>query len=402
MQKINFENAYDRIIANMQRYPSGIPTKDGRVSEAFREYIQLMFTPEEAEIAQYMELRLPPAGRLAQWLLNILSRSRLVQKTMLRKSIKDLARKTGRGFEQTRTILERMTENGVIQDIGGYSYFLTVPHLFNIGFKYSKALDRLGRKGAELYQRFFIQEKFYKRYQSSDQNTPITRIVPVQKSIEAESKINNADEIHGILNTCREPIVATDCPCRKRTEILGIRECRGKYPIEDSCFQVGLFGEYFLNRGEGRRVSREEAHQIVDRFAKLGLIFTTENTRDSNRFVICCCCDCCCALIRGMTRFSEKNQACSAKSNFLARVDPQKCQGCGLCVARCVFYAVSLEKEKAVVDPDKCYGCGVCSVTCPTGAVKLYPCERSNVYADGLDLMHRIYKENRQASALAK
>jgi len=87
MQKINFENAYDRIIANMQRYPSGIPTKDGRVSEAFREYIQLMFTPEEAEIAQYMELRLPPAGRLPPWVLYILSPSPLGQKKKPRKTL---------------------------------------------------------------------------------------------------------------------------------------------------------------------------------------------------------------------------------------------------------------------------------------------------------------------------
>ncbi|MBU2547051.1 MAG: 4Fe-4S binding protein, partial [Proteobacteria bacterium] len=327
------------------------------------------------------------------------SQSRWVQKVMLNKSVRDVARKSGRRIDETRAILEQMTDNGVIQDIGGYSYFLTMPHLFNIGFKYSKALKRLGRKGAELYQQFFIEEKFYKRYQSSDNGTPITRIVPVGISIENQSEISNADEIHRILDTCREPIVITDCPCRNRTEILETRECRDKYPIEESCFQVGLFGEYFLKRGEGRRLTREEAHRLVDDFAGLGLIFTTENTRDPNRFVICCCCACCCALIRGMTRFPERNPACSAKSNFLARVDPQKCKACGLCEQRCVFRAVAIEDRSAVVDPARCYGCGVCAVTCPTGAIMLHRSERSPMFDNGLELMHRIYVENRRTDS---
>jgi ferredoxin len=370
--------------------------KDGRISEAFREYIKLMFTPEEAEVAQYLELRPAPAGRFAQKIVNFLVKVRLVHKIMLYKSIRDASRKTGRSYRETRAILERMTENGAIQDIGGYSYFLTLPHLFNIGFKYSKALDRLGRKGAELYQQFFIEEKFYKRYQSSVKGTPITRIVPVGRTIESRSVIGNADEIHGILETCREPIVITDCPCRNRKELLGDRECRDKYPIQESCFQVGLFGEYFLKRGEGRCLSREGAHEVVDEFAKLGLIFTTENTRDPNRFVICCCCACCCALIRGMTRFPDKNENCSAKSNFAAEVDVLKCKGCGLCVDRCVFGAVSLKEKTAMVDPAKCYGCGVCAVTCPTGAMKLHRDQRSHIYDNSLELMRKVYTDNRQ------
>ncbi|MFH1138176.1 MAG: 4Fe-4S binding protein [Pseudomonadota bacterium] len=396
MSQRNNPDAYDRILRNMRRYPNDIPMVDGRVSPAFREYIELMFTPEEAEIAQHLELRPAPSSRFVQRALNRLSQSSFVQKMMLKKSIRDVARKAGKSYGETRLILERMTDNGAIQDIGGYSYFLTMPHLFNIGFKYSKALDRLGKKGAELYRQFFVEEKFYKRYQASDRGTPVTRIVPVGKSLQYQSDISNAEEMHGLLDDCREPIVITDCPCRNRTEILGVRECRDRYPIRESCFQVGLFGEYFLKRGEGRRLSRDEAHRLVDEFAQLGLIFTTENTRDPNRFVICCCCECCCALIRGMTRFPEKNEACSAKANYLAWVDAEKCRGCGLCAQRCVFKAVSFNEKVAVVNPDKCYGCGVCAVTCPTGALRLRRCERSPIHENGFQLMNKIYEENRR------
>ncbi|MFX1337376.1 MAG: 4Fe-4S binding protein [Promethearchaeota archaeon] len=353
----------------MRRYPSDIPIKDGKISDAFREYIKLLFTPEEAKIAQHLETRPLSAGTIAK--------------------------RIGKSLKETREILDDMTEKGIIQDIGGYSYFIAMAHLLNIGFKYSKSLERLGKKGAELYQQFFIEEKFYKRYESSDAGTSITRVVPINSSIDHQSEILNAEEIHQIFDECKGPIVITDCPCRNRTDILGIRECKDKYPIKESCFQLGLFGKYFIRRGEGRELSLEEAHQLIDKYAKLGLIFTTENVKDPNHFVICCCCACCCALLRGMTRFEEKNEDCVAKSNYISQVDQDVCEGCGLCAERCPFKAIAVEDKKAFVNPNRCYGCGVCAVTCPTGAIKLHREQRSYIHENALKLSSKIYQENR-------
>jgi len=262
----------------MRNYPSDIPLIDGKISDSFREYIQLLFTPEEAEIAQHLETRPLPAGKIAK--------------------------RINKDLKETKKILEVMANKGIIQDIGGYSYFIAMAHLLNIGFKYSKSLERLGKKGAELYQQFFIEEKFYKRYESSDLGTSLTRVIPIDSSIDHESEILNAEEIHRIFEESTGPIVVTDCPCRNRTDILDIRECKDKFPIEESCFQLGLFGKYFIKRGEGRLLSVKEANELVDKYAKLGLIFTTENVKSPNHFVICCCCACCCELLRGMTGFS--------------------------------------------------------------------------------------------------
>ncbi|NVM30639.1 MAG: 4Fe-4S binding protein [Candidatus Helarchaeota archaeon] len=360
---------YERILQNMREYPNDIPMVEGKISETFREYIKLMFTPEEAEIAQHLEV------------------SPL--------TIREISKRIGKDRKETKKILEEMAEKGVIQDIGGYSYFVAMAHLLNIGFKYSKALERLGKKGAELYLQFFIKEKFYKRYESSDAGTPITRVVPVNASIDSQSAILNAEEMHGIIDACQKPIVITDCPCRNRMEILGIRECKDKYPIHESCFQVGFFGGYFKRRGEGRELSVEEAHELVDKYAKLGLIFTTENVKSPNHQVICCCCDCCCSLLRGMTRFEDKNENCTSKSNYISKVAQDLCKGCGTCQNRCVFHAITIEDEKASVDAHKCFGCGACAVTCPTGAIKLHRVERSHIYEHQLELMKKIYEENR-------
>jgi ferredoxin/DNA-binding Lrp family transcriptional regulator len=371
MNSTEAKDPYEVILEKMREYPNDIPITEGKISDAFREYIKLLFTPEEAEVAQHLEVR--PL------------------------SVNQIAKRIGKDRRETKRILKDMTEKGAIQDIGGYSYFIAVAHLFNIGFKYSKALERLGKKGAELYQQFFIKEKYYKRYESSDAGTPLTRIIPIDKSVDHKSEISNAEEIHGLIETCMLPIVITDCPCRNRAEILGIRECKEKYPIKESCFQLGLFGKYFLRREEGRELSREEAHQLVDKYAKLGLVFTTENMKRPEHVVVCCCCECCCSILRGMTRFEDKNENCTAKSNYISQVNQDLCKGCELCVKRCPFKAITIDNEKSFVDPNKCYGCGVCAVTCPTGAIKLHRTERSHIYENPLELLGKIYKENRKS-----
>lgn len=370
MSSENVKDPYQKILDNMKQYPQGIPMKDGKVSESFKEYIKLLYTPEEAKIAQF--LKTTP------------------------QSVTKLAKKLNKSKKETREILEEMTDKGIIQDIGGYSYFITMAHLLNVGYKYSKAQERLGKRGAELYEDFFIHDKFYKRYESSDKGTSLMRVVPVNKSIERKTEILNLEEVHQIIEDCQKPIVITDCPCRKRTEILGKRECHDKYPIKESCFQLGLFGKYFLDRGEGQELTVEEAHEILDRFAKLGLIFTTDNSKAPNHQVLCCCCDCCCSLLRGMTRFEDKNQNCVAKSNYVSRVNQEICKGCGLCTDRCVFNAISLENEKALVDEKRCYGCGVCAVTCPTGAIRLYKEERNKLFENAFELNRKIFVDNRR------
>ena len=54
-----------------------------------------------------------------------------------------------------------------------------------------------------------------------------------------------------------------------------------------------------------------------------------------------------------------------------AKVDPEKCEGCGDCVDVCPTEAITLEDGKAVVNEEECADCGACEPVCPTEAITL-------------------------------
>ena len=366
---------YEKIIETMKKeYVNSIPLVDGDVSESFREFIKMLFTPEEAEVAQYLTTRPQGAGKIAK--------------------------KIGKSRAETKKILDEMTYNGLLHDMGnGYSHFMIMAHLLNMGWKYKKTAERVGGiKAAQLWEQFFVDEKFYKHYTASKKGNTVNRVVPVNTAIHYESKVNTAEEIHGIIDECSEPIVATDCPCRSRQDTLGnVRECKDKFPIEETCLQVGAFGGYFARRNEGRVLTREEAHELIDKNAKMGLVFNTGNIMNPMfHQVICSCCACCCSVLKPITRYEDKFEHSIAKANYISKVDQELCKGFGLCAKRCPFEAITIEDEKAAVDAQKCYGCGVCAVTCPTEAIRLHRFERSHIFESGMQMMGQMKKDNQE------
>jgi dihydropyrimidine dehydrogenase (NAD+) subunit PreA len=65
---------------------------------------------------------------------------------------------------------------------------------------------------------------------------------------------------------------------------------------------------------------------------------------------------------------------------LLAYVDPNRCNGCGLCITACDsggFEALFMQDKKAVVDVVKCDGCGLCVGICPSDGITMM--ERSQV-----------------------
>jgi len=61
------------------------------------------------------------------------------------------------------------------------------------------------------------------------------------------------------------------------------------------------------------------------------------------------------------------------KGHYVAVVDYNKCNGCGICAQRCQWGALKFQttKGKANIDVFKCYGCGLCHTACPRQAIEL-------------------------------
>jgi MinD superfamily P-loop ATPase len=57
-------------------------------------------------------------------------------------------------------------------------------------------------------------------------------------------------------------------------------------------------------------------------------------------------------------------------SGHEAVIDPQACDGCGMCAEVCRFAAVSKRGPGYTIDPLRCEGCKVCVHFCPAGAIR--------------------------------
>lgn len=60
-------------------------------------------------------------------------------------------------------------------------------------------------------------------------------------------------------------------------------------------------------------------------------------------------------------------------------IDYKKCDGCGLCVEKCRFGSLKMEKSKPKLNPFLCEGCGTCEVICPKKAIELKPVQNGEI-----------------------
>jgi len=76
-----------------------------------------------------------------------------------------------------------------------------------------------------------------------------------------------------------------------------------------------------------------------------------------------------CGILRAAKEFGTNNSV--ARSSYIVKENTDLCTGCGICVKKCQFEALSIVDKKITIDLDLCYGCGVCVVSCPSKTLSL-------------------------------
>lgn len=188
----------------------------------------------------------------------------------------------------------------------------------------------------------------------------VVRVIPVNKTVEAETQVAAFEDVNEIVNKA-DLLAVTKCTCRVVDGSCGL-------PL-DVCIQVNKAAEYALDRGTGRELTKKEALEILIMCGEKGLVHTVGNSRGLGH-IICNCCKDCCINWPG-PRNSNVNFA--SPSRFTAKVDVDLCTVCEDCLERCYFDAITMEGEgdTALIKEDACMGCGLCAVTCPGEAISL-------------------------------
>jgi ferredoxin/biotin operon repressor len=275
-------------------------------------------------------------------------------------TIEEIAAKTGFSVDKVEKMMEPLFKKGLIfksKKEGKVRYY-RVRQLFQ--FHDATIVTKgLPRKFFKLWKEYYDTEfkRHHRQFESILPNS-VVRVIPVNIAVEPDIRVAAFEDIKQIVERA-ENLAVTNCTCR-----LVDGSC-GK-PLE-VCIQCNRSADYALERGTGRKISKEEAIALLKTCEEVGLVHVVNNMRSIGH-VICNCCDDCC-INWPAPRQTGVNFA--APSRFLAVCDPAVCTECAICVERCHFDAIDMDKETERIDAVRCMGCGLCVVTCPTGAMTL-------------------------------
>jgi electron transport complex protein RnfB len=325
-------DVYQRLAKRLNELPNGFPATENGVE---LKILQKIFTPEDAEIA----LKIRPVPETAE----------------------AIAERLGKPVPEMKTILDNMAARGQIGcfKMAGQQMYMLFPFVVGI---YEFQLNRIDKELADLFEEYAPSLlKTLGGYEPA-----FARVVPVNTSISADLQVHRFEDMRRMIEEGKSFRVQ-ECICRKERALEGHRcehtleNCLG-FSKEERAFDNLPFQR-------GRVISKEEALKVLSDAEEEGLVHCTYNVEAGQVFV-CNCCSCSCGILRGLKEYQAPYML--AKSNFVAQIDQELCEACGVCKdERCPIDAIVEEEDVYSVQAERCIGCGVCTVTCPTDAISL-------------------------------
>jgi Na+-translocating ferredoxin:NAD+ oxidoreductase subunit B len=333
------ERLYRELQIHLDKQTIGFPET---TSGSDIELLKQLFTPEQAEVVMLLTYRFESLEQ-----------------------IQERAKATGRSLADMEQILDEAATRGVIgrRDKNGKKQYKTIPYV--VGMLEGVALNA-SPELITAHIKYSGDGSFWKEFIHT--KIPQMRTIPVQKSITPQHQVATYDEIRKIIETTDDPIAVFECVCRNGAEKAGA-PCK-RTSRKETCMAFRDMAENIIRkRTTGRRISKEEALEILQKNQNDGLVLQPSNAQAPD--FLCSCCGCCCGLLK-LHKFIP-NPVDHWATNFFAEVNLELCLGCGLCEESCQAAALKMNQASQVmtVDLTRCLGCGLCVEACPELAIEL-------------------------------
>jgi Na+-translocating ferredoxin:NAD+ oxidoreductase subunit B len=321
---------YERLREILDSHPSTAPK-----AKSIDEILRTLFTPEETALAINMSYKT--------------------------KSASSIASAAGVSESKAAQHLESMANKGIIHSRNKegekfHALLPLIPGVFEFPFMKGGGTPMHQRLG-ELWEEYH-HEALGASF--AGQPTPLMRVVAVEKSITAQDRVHPYEEVKNFINNANY-IALTKCACR-----VSVAKCDKPKEV---CLIFGEMGEFLVERGFARQISKKEGMKVLDVAEEAGLVHTSNNSTD-RAGLICNCCPCCCTVLRGRTQL--KHPHAFEPSRFEAHVNGEECTGCAICAdERCPMKVIEIKNDVAIVNVEECIGCGLCVTVCPVGAIEL-------------------------------
>lgn len=329
-------NPYEQLAAVLDTIPNGYPAVE---DDSHLRVLEWIFTPEEAELASKLKLSAETAEEVAQRL--------------------------NRSKDEIKSLLDTMLEKGHLnswmsKSAGARKYGL-MPFVVGI---YEEQVERMDEELAQLFEKYLQGVK-----KMSTIEPTIFQVLPVNKSISTELEIHPYQKAEHLIESASSWGVR-ECICKKQKDLIG-EPC--SYPTT-VCLAFAPIKNYFDDSDITKPITKEESLRFLKEAEDSGLVHCTYNVQAGHTY-ICNCCTCCCGVLRGVENLDTPREY--IKTDFVMKVDSEFCTGCGTCLDRCQFNALSIPEDVCVVDPERCIGCGVCAIVCPETAMEIVKSETS-------------------------
>jgi Na+-translocating ferredoxin:NAD+ oxidoreductase RNF subunit RnfB len=339
-------DVYKRLAQKMDGLPQGYPATASGIE---LKILRKIYSEEEAEMA----LKIRPIPETAE----------------------TIARRLEKPVPEMESILDDMVGKGQIGSfkLFGEQVYMFFPFVIGV---YEFQLDRMDKELTEMFEEYAPRLlKEFGGYAPAS-----ARVVPIGKDVDADLLIHRYEDVRGMIEDAKSFRVM-NCICRKERELEG-HPC--VYPVE-VCLSFSQEEGAFEKDPRGRVISQEEAFAVLDQAGEAGLVHCTYNVQSGHAFV-CNCCPCCCGILRGVKEY--KSPYILAKSNFVAVIDQDDCVQCGVCAnERCPMEAIVEDADGFEVLPERCIGCGACIASCTTEAIRLVRRPESEQDTPPKDLM---------------